>query len=139
MKFQLQKTVNSEFEAVREQAIKVLKEANYLEIEVLDNVIVFSLGGNDWKIVSRSESYKKIKRGKLEIIALENNLSLKLFYFVSLLQETILILLFLMGGILINHNIFFLALFVLVILLDKLYGSKKNAEEMLLDIAIIEH
>jgi len=110
MKFQLQKTVNSEFEPVRERAIKVLKESNYLEIEVSDNIIFFSLGGNDWKIVSRSESYKKIKKGKLEITKTENNYSLKIIYFVSLLSEIILVLLLLAGGFLINHNILLLAL-----------------------------
>jgi hypothetical protein len=139
MKFQLQKTVNLEFEAIRERAVEVLKGADYLEIEVLDNLIVFSLGNSDWKIVSRSESYKKIKRGKLEITGSEFNFSLKLIYFVTLLPEIILVLLFLMGGVFINQNIFFLSLFVLVILLDKLYSSKKIAKKILLDITIIEH
>jgi len=134
MKFQLQKTVNLEFEAIREKAVEILKGANYLEIEVLDNLIVFSLGDNDWEIVSRSESYKKIKRGKLEITGSEFSFSLKLIYFVSLLPEIILVLLFLMGGVFINHNILFLALLMFFISVDKLYTSKKLAEKMLLDI-----
>jgi len=134
MKFQLQKTVNKEFEAIRKRAIEVFKDSNYLEIEVLDNVIDFRLGGNDWEIVSRSESYKKIKRGKLEITRSEINFSLKLIYFVSLSPEIILILLFLIGGIFISHNILFLALVMFFILIDKLYTLKKHAETMLLDI-----
>ncbi|WP_316836999.1 hypothetical protein [Pedobacter nutrimenti] len=138
MKFQLQKTVNSEFEAVRERAIDVFKSSNYLEIEVLDNVIAFRFGGNDWEIVSRSESYKKIKRGKLEITRSEINFSLKLIYFVSLLTEIIIILLFLIGGIFISHNILFLALFMFFILVDKLYTSRKYAEKMLIDITFDE-